>query len=56
MTGFYRRRQLAMVAGQDHAIGLQDRDPASRFQRLCGFVDNNGLISPVAQGVVVGAY
>ena len=36
---FHRRRQLAMVTGQNHPVGFPQRNPAGRFQRLCRLVN-----------------
>ena len=39
---FHGGRKLAMVAGQDDASGLLDGNPAGGFERLGGFVDEQG--------------
>ena len=40
-----RRRQLAVIAGQDDPVCPQEREPAGRFGRLAGLVDD-GQVEP----------
>ena len=49
------RRQLAMVAGQHHALGPQQRNPAARLGALAGLVDHGQIEPPGAEQFVVEA-
>ena len=39
LIALHRGRQLTMVAGEDHAPGTANGNPAGCFKRLCGLVD-----------------
>ena len=49
----HRRRQLAMIAGEHHAVASQQRYPAARLGALAGFIDHAQIEAPRAENLAI---
>ena len=54
-VAFDSGRELAMIAGKDELLGLDDRNPAAGLDGLSGFIYHYRVVLDATHGVVIGA-